>query len=136
MIDPSSFLQSPQGPRYPPEVRALQGYKSRLMEMRHTLLYEVDLRTIKKADIDMLERDLRDILKGVEGFRKMPHLDKYLRSVDGLQANIRNAKNKLYLASDTLDQRSTIRGRKLFYQQLEECEQCLFSAIQQFIIGP
>jgi len=134
-VTPSSFLyQHSEDPENSPEAQTLQRYKDMLENIRYLLLYEVDLRTIKKSDIDMCERDLREIIKGIEKLRRVPHIDSLLKSVDGIQGKIFDAINSLYLASDVIEHRYTARGRELLYQKLRECPLFLLEAIEQFLI--
>jgi hypothetical protein len=51
------------------------------------------------------------------------HLPKIIAAIDSL-----------YLASDSLAQRNTVNGRKLFYQNLRQCQQFLLEALEQFIV--
>jgi t-SNARE complex subunit (syntaxin) len=128
-----SFLHTTPG-RNPPEVQTLLGYKSTIINMYHLFSFNTDLRTIKKNDIDMFERDLREIVGGIERLRNNHHIDRYLNSTIGLQEKIKQAIRCLYRASDILEQKSTVSSRKMFYELLGECEQYLLAAINQFAI--
>jgi hypothetical protein len=129
-----SYVQQYEDPRNSPEARALRNCKDKIVGIRSFLLYEKDLRTLAKTDIDMCERDLRDILREVEKFRYGPNTINFISSVDEVQTNVKGAINCLYLASDVLEQGHTARGRKLFYQTLGDCEQFLLEAIRLFFV--
>lgn len=134
MIDLSYLKQNPDDPKSSPEARILRFYKDKLKNMRGSLLYGKDLRTINKYDIDLLESDLRGIIQGIEQLRSTPYLHFLLDSVNQVQENILNAIYSLYSASDVLEQQNTVKGRQLLYQQLKNCQQFLHEAIEQFLI--
>jgi hypothetical protein len=134
VIDLSYLQQNPDDPKFSPEARILRIYKDKIKNIRGSLLYGKDLRTINKSDIDMLESDLREVIRGVEQLRSTAYLHFLLYSVDEVQEKILNAIYSLYSASDVLELQNTVRGRELLYQKLKKCQQFLFEAMEQFII--
>lgn len=128
-----SFLfEQPDGTRNSPEAQVLRRYKNSLESMRNLFLFQMNLRTITQLNIDSFEKELRDIVKGVEMLRDTPHIDELLVSVDAVQTHIWAAIKNLYLASDLLEGRHTPRGRELLYQKFGELPGILYNAIENF----
>lgn len=128
----SLLFEQPDGPRNSPEAQVLRRYKNSLESMRNLFLFQMNLRTITQLNIDSFEKELRDIVKGVEMLRDTPHIDELLVSVDAVQTHIWAAIKNLYLASDLLEGRHTPRGRELLYQKFGELPGILYNAIENF----
>jgi hypothetical protein len=134
-MQPFSFVyEQPDDPKKSLEAQTLLRYKNSLENMRNVFLFQMNLRTITQLNIDAFERELRDIVKGLEMLRHIPHTGELLASVDAVQTHIWAAIKNLYLASDLLEGRHTPKGRELLYQKFGELPGILYNAIENFKI--
>lgn len=125
----SFFSTHYSDPGSSPEGNILRGYKKQLEAMRDLFLYRIDYRNISKTNIDTWEKELRDIIGGIQKLRS--HADELLISADAIQANIRMVINTLYEASDILEGKNYNDGEPL-YQKFTKCSGFLQKAINDF----
>lgn len=135
MKDKLSFIYEESGGPYDSEeARALRGYKNKLEMMRKMFLSEpdVNVRKLTSINIDMLIRDLRSIVGGIEGLRRSPHIKKLLPSPDAAQTRIRRVITCFLFIADLLEMGKTPRNRELLYQKYEELPELISEAIDLF----
>lgn len=97
--------------------------------MRDMVLYERNQRKITQASIDELERDLSNIIGGLDRLRRVPNIDEIHSSLDEVQANVRKARKCLHVASGLLE-RGTPRYIDALFEKFEEFSDFLFEAIE------
>ncbi len=112
-------------PKTATDQEKVQLYQATVKRIYELLLYEVDLRTITKGAIDGLETDLRLVIKGVSDLTTT----NAVQSTDALQKHLVEARNGLYNASDTLENKG--RNPK-FYDHLTSCSEQLKEALRYF----
>ena len=125
-----NFLRGQTGnPLDTPNAQVLRSYQIRLERMRDMVLYERNQRKITQASIDELERDLSNIIGGLDRLRRVPNIDEIHSSLDEVQANVRKARKCLHVASGLLE-RGTPRYIDALFEKFEEFSDFLFEAIE------
>lgn len=127
----SYAYEPPEDPRASSNARILQGYQTRLGRMRDLVLFERDQRKITQSSIDILERDLSDIIGGLDRLRRVPNIDELHPSLDEVQANVRKARKCLHVASSLLERAHTPRYMDTLFDKFEEFSDFLLEAIEQ-----
>ncbi len=112
----------------------IRGYKLSLEKIRSMLAYDQDLQKIGEYTIDSFKRTLRDAIRGIEELSHDKDTIHLVESVDAINAYLTRAIDSLSMASETLDKTNTMRGRRVFYQELRECQRWLSEAIRYFNI--
>lgn len=126
-----NFLRGQTGdPLDTPNAQVLRSYQIRLERMRDMVLYERNQRKITQASIDELERDLSNIIGGLDRLRRVPNIDEIHSSLDEVQANVRKARKCLHVASGLLERGNTPRYIDTLFQKFEEFSDFLFEAIE------
>jgi hypothetical protein len=95
-------------------------YKRTLEAIRDLLLYGTDLRRMTKDTIDILENDIREIIRGLSKVQ--------LNWTEAVLFSLKNAISSLYTASDSLEQ---TKG-SAFYRNLNKCEEYITQALKYF----
>ena len=131
MENASNLLRGQSGdPQDTPNAQVLRSYQFRLEQMRGMVLYERDQRKITQASIDVLERDLSDIIGGLDRLRRVRDIDEIHSSLDEVQAKVRKARKCLHVASGLLEKASTPRYIDALFEKFEEFSDFLFEAIE------
>jgi hypothetical protein len=126
-----NFLRGQTGdPLDTPNAQVLRSYQIRLERMRDMVLYERNQRKITQASIDELERDLSNIIGGLDRLRRAPNIDEIHSSLDEVQANVRKARKCLHVASGLLERGNTPRYIDALFEKFEEFSDFLFEAIE------
>jgi hypothetical protein len=126
-----NFLRGQTGdPLDTPNAQVLRSYQIRLERMRDMVLYERNQRKITQASIDELERDLSNIIGGLDKLRRVPNIDEIHSSLDEVQANVRKARKCLHVASGLLERGNTPRYIDALFEKFEEFSDFLFEAIE------
>lgn len=112
--------------------RILRDYKSRLEGMRSTVLYQMSQRRITQTIIDVMERDLSEMIGGIDKLRRTPNIEDLLSSPDELLAKVRTARKCLHLASVRLEKANSIRYIDSLFEKYEEFTDLLSEAIDVF----
>jgi hypothetical protein len=127
---------SPQQPNDPENssMAILVKYKTVIESLQKLLLYGENLRNINKDAINAFERDLREVIQGVEELRQTTDISQHLTSVDAVQENVRSAINELYIALDVIERQDTEieSTRRSFYTCLINCRRYLTQALKLF----
>ena len=124
-------FKPPEDPRASPNARVLREYQVKLGRMRDMVLFERDQRKITQASIDVLERDLSNIVGGLDKLRRVPNIDELHSSLDEVQANVRKARKCLHVASGLLERANTPRNIDALFDKFEEFSDFLLEAIEQ-----
>jgi hypothetical protein len=119
-------------PRNSDDLATLMLYKEKLAEMER-LMDITDKRTYTAVSIDKLESELRQVINGIRKLSEHP-VRNHLLSLDAVLSNLRRAQNELYVASDLLNSkgRSTERDSRSFYKCLNNFQEFLYEALQNF----
>jgi hypothetical protein len=126
-----NFLRGQTGdPLDTPNAQVLRSYQIRLERMRDMVLYERNQRKITQASIDELERDLSNIIGGLDRLRRVPNIDEIHSSLDEVQANVRKARKCLHVASGLLERGNIPRYIDALFEKFEEFSDFLFEAIE------
>ena len=112
--------------------RMLRDYKNRLEGMRNTVLYQMSQRRITQTIIDVMERDLSEMIGGIDKLRHEPDIEELLSSPDELLAKVRNARKCLHLASVRLEKANSLRYTDSLFEKYEEFTDLLSEAIDVF----
>jgi hypothetical protein len=121
-------------PRDLPNARIVQGFKKRLENMRVMVLYQIDQRKITQATIDVLERELSEIIGGIDNLRRADYIDELISSPGEVQTKVRNARRCLHVASRLLERGNTPRNIEFLFEKFEEFPDLLSEAIDLFNI--
>ena len=124
-------FKPPEDPLASPNARVLREYQVKLGRMRDMVLFERDQRKITQASIDVLERDLSNIVGGLDKLRRVPNIDELHSSLDEVQANVRKARKCLHVASGLLERANTPRNIDALFDKFEEFSDFLLEAIEQ-----
>lgn len=130
MAQPRQFNE----PDIPQQQRVIAAYRATLEGIYSFLSFDSDLRKIRKTDINVLEQDLRAVIAGIEKLRDTPDILHLVISVDGLQEKLHDAIDSLYFASDLLEEDSSGKSRKMFYQTLRDCQKSLLEAQRLILV--
>ena len=120
MKDASNFIFKSGDTEGSREALTLKRYRERLEKMRTLFLFEKSAREITTMNISSLERELRDMIGGIDRLRGVPGIKKLLSSPDAVQAKLQRVIICLNLASDLLEMQITPRRREMLYQRYEE----------------
>ena len=124
----------PEDSRNSRTARILRDYKSRLEGIRDTVLYQMSQRKITLSIIDVMERDLSEIIGGIDKLRRVPDIEEFLSSPDELLAKVRNARKCLLLASARLEKTNSLRYIDSLFEKYEEFTDLLLEALDVFEI--
>ncbi|MBV9228828.1 MAG: hypothetical protein JOZ18_05915 [Chloroflexi bacterium] len=116
-----------QGSSY---ARTLHNYQSRLESMRAMVLVDMSQSEITQVNIGMLERDLSDIIGGLDRLRRIPNIDDFHPSLGDVLSNVRLARRCLLAASGLREKASSLRYMEALYQKYDEFCDCLYEAIE------
>lgn len=93
---------------------------------------EVSPRDFTRVSIGFFERLLRqEILKTI---REIPKKDAntYLEAIEAVKRNLLQAKNALNQALDELAKEDSSDSKRVFYDRLDECAECLRTALEHW----
>lgn len=124
-------FEPPEDPRASPNAQVLRKYQVELERMRAIVLFERDQRKITQSSIDVLERDLSNIVGGLDRLRRVPNIDELHSSLDEVQAYVRKARRCLHVASGLLERAGTPRYLEALFDKYEEFSDFLLEAIDQ-----
>ena len=108
----------------------LQEYKAKLVSMRDLILYEMNQRKITSNTIDVLIRDLSDIIKGIDNLLGTPTYNKIYDTLEKVQVDVRNARKCLLLASSILERAARLSNMTMLFDKYDEFIDILFEAIK------
>ncbi len=138
MPQPNYLPQQPNEPEESIE-ETLGRYKTALETLHRILSYGENLRSIEAESINTFEKDLREIIEGLEYLRGKPDITTFVTSIDAIKEKLQFARNALYTSLDVLEVAKqgslleVIEAKKRFvYPSLTSCAQFLLEAIQQF----
>jgi len=117
-----------------PGDHSLGALLDKLKSIRNLLFYEADLRTINLSIINTLEGYFRSISMGV--VRVHNNTSTIFISVDAFEAEIRRAREELYIASHALEKLDKMSNIRLFYKSLNNCGQHINQAHQLVVYNP
>ena len=129
MRDASNFIFKSGDTEGSQEALTLKRYREKLEKMRTLFLFEKSAREITTMNISSLERELRDLIGGIDRLRGVAGIKKLLTSPDAVQAKLQRVIICLNLASDLLEMQITPRRREMLYQRYEEIPPLLSEAI-------
>jgi hypothetical protein len=109
----------------------LHNCQSRLEGMRAMVLFDMSQSEITRVNIEMLERDLSDIIKQLDRLRRVPNIDEFHSSLGEVQSSIRIARRCLLVASGLCEKAHTPRYMDALYQKYDEFCDYLDEAIEQ-----
>lgn len=89
---------------------------------------------ITQRNVQTIDRDLRDIIKGIEKLRNLAYIHYLLRSIDALQSFLTEIIMNLSLISDLLELATTPKRRELLYQRISELPHLFARAINLIVI--
>ena len=110
--------------------KTLHNYQSRLESMRALVLVDMSQPEITQVNIGTLERDLSDIIGGLDRLRRIPDIDDFYPSLGEVLSNVRLARRCLNIASGLREKASSLRYMEALYQKYDEFCDCLYEAIE------
>lgn len=130
-MDAQNFVRQQSGDsRDSSYARTLDNYRSRLESMRAMVLFDMRQSDITQVNIAMLERDISDIIGGLDRLRRVPNIDEVNSSLGEVQSNVRMARRFLLVASGLREKAHTPRYMEALYQKYDEFCDCLDEAIE------
>jgi len=135
MENMANFVYGPYGnAQNADNARALRVYHDKLVNMRDMVLYQMDHKKITQANIDMLERELSEIIGSIDKMLRISNIDEFFPSLRQIQFHIRRARKCLHMISMLREKPYALRSMDLLLEKFEEFPDCLLDAINLFII--
>ncbi len=133
MANTQNFLYGPSGNEPDPDVaRVLRRYCKQLESMRDMVLYEMDHRKITQNNIDMLTRDLSEIIGSIDKMMRNPDIVFFFPTLGEIESHVRLARKCLHMASRLLGQSPTQRTLNALFEEFEKFPDILLDAINLF----
>ncbi len=111
-------------------ISVLQGYRTKLVSMRDMILHEINQRRITPNTIDVLIRELSDIIKGIDDLLNALHSEKDYDTLEKVQIDVRNARKCLLIASSILEGTTRLSSTTVLFDKYDEFTDILLEAIK------
>lgn len=98
--------------------------------MRNMILHQISHTKITQNTMDTLERDLSEIIGGIDKLRYASDIDEVLSSRDGLLTKVRSARMCLNVAFSICERANTLRNIEALYKKFDEFADLLLDAIE------
>lgn len=133
MPNTQNFLYGPSGNEPDPDTtRVLRLYCKQLESMRDMVLYEMDHRKITQNNIDMLTKDLSEIIGSIDKMMRATDIVFFFPTLGDIEKHIRQARKCLHMASRLLAQSPSQRTLNALFEEFEKFPDILLDAINLF----
>ncbi len=111
-------------------ISVLEEYRTGLMSMRNLILHEKSQLKITSSTIDFLERELSDIIRGIDILLNDPRSEEISETLERVQIDVRNARKCLFIASSIPEKTTRVNSIAARFDKYDEFTIILLDSIK------